>query len=624
VTGSVEIIQNIMEQTSVVVVGAGPTGLALAITLGLAGTSTIVLEKEATVTEDPRGITLTGDAVRIAFQLGLKDVLLTTIGLPAGVLHFHHLSYHNPSFMTMDVSVDWMEQAVSNAITQFQPELETQLRSALKKIPGIVLRSGCEVVDRVEDGDGVTVTYCDRNRAHHTIRANWLVGADGKKGVVRKKFLEPHGIKQVTGLYEYEGMWMAANLKITIPTPETHPSLPIWKLGCTPEELCEIFWPTGFHFCNDPDRPAVSGKFGPPGTFFWRHEYAIKPGDSVDEPEADFWLRFAPFTMRPGSCFGPSITEPVHFPRNCIEVIRCRPFRFAAKVANKWYHGRTIVIGDAAHVFPPFGGQGIAAGFRDASSLGWRLALMEHSSSGTDARERLLAGWNNEQRQRVDESLRVTSINGSLVNQASSLMAFLSRTAARALWYIPGVAGKVTQAAMGDHTRLSACEYGCFITHRDGGRKLAQIWVQAHGGKPQLSDEVFFRQRSKFALLVLCKTGCEIGINQIEEVVENMGLPSEFIGIDSVTVLADDPGRIASNSPSNTDFVICHPCSAAEVEASGKQVVEGYDQGCLRRRCGTNAYFVLVRPDFIIHSIASNPEQLKQNTSRLLKLFHDA
>lgn len=110
------------------------------------------------------------------------------------------------------------------------------------------MRTGCEVFSRTEDAatDSTVVGYRGQDREEHFIRTQWLVGADGKRGVVRKKFLEPEGVRQEDGAWTYVGTWVAANLKITDPTPESHPEFPLWKLGWTPERVHELFWPKGF------------------------------------------------------------------------------------------------------------------------------------------------------------------------------------------------------------------------------------------------------------------------------------------------------------------------------------------------------------------------------------------
>lgn len=123
---------------------------------------------------------------------------------------------------------------------------EREIRVLLKNHLTCDLRTGCEVITRREEDDHTIIEYKSQTGEVHTIRTSWLVGADGKRGVVRKKFLEPEGIRQEPGLYHYKGTWVAANLHITKPTPESHPDFPLWNLGYTPREVKEIFWPRHF------------------------------------------------------------------------------------------------------------------------------------------------------------------------------------------------------------------------------------------------------------------------------------------------------------------------------------------------------------------------------------------
>ena len=119
--------------------------------------------------------------------------------------------------MRFDTSQDDLLQSVSNAINQFQPNygkstvqnitapeadgcLERTLRTELSPLSSCQLRLGCEVLSRSEQDDTITVEYRDRHGEVKQIRASWLVGADGKRGIVRKNFLEPEGILQQVGL----------------------------------------------------------------------------------------------------------------------------------------------------------------------------------------------------------------------------------------------------------------------------------------------------------------------------------------------------------------------------------------------------------------------------------------
>jgi len=123
---------------------------------------------------------------------------------------------------------------------------EREIRALLKDFPSCQLRTGCEVLTREQVGDHTVIEYNNQAGTRRSIRSRWLVGADGKRGVVRKKFLEPEGIRQEESVWTYVGTWVAANLHITTPTPQSHPDFPLWKLGYTPEQVHDVFWPSGF------------------------------------------------------------------------------------------------------------------------------------------------------------------------------------------------------------------------------------------------------------------------------------------------------------------------------------------------------------------------------------------
>jgi 2-polyprenyl-6-methoxyphenol hydroxylase-like FAD-dependent oxidoreductase len=98
------------------------------------------------------------------------------------------------------------------------------MRKAVNDSSYCELRVSCKAVSRIETPDHNILTYEKSNGVKKDIKCSFLIGADGKKGVVRKYFLEPTtDIRQEIGLSEYTGTWIAANLKIHLPTPETHP-----------------------------------------------------------------------------------------------------------------------------------------------------------------------------------------------------------------------------------------------------------------------------------------------------------------------------------------------------------------------------------------------------------------
>lgn len=154
--------------------------------------------------------------------------------------------------------------------------------------------------------------------------------------------------------------------------------------------------PSEFRFLCDPKRAAVCGRFGLHEDRLWRFEFVILPGeDGVTMSEPDQIRQVVhPYITHCGSKYG--LNEAVQFPIDCIDVLRSRPFMFSARGCNKWSQGRVVLCGDTAHEFPPFGGQGIASGFRDAISVAWRLVLACQMRSDSESRldyEILLEGW---------------------------------------------------------------------------------------------------------------------------------------------------------------------------------------------------------------------------------------
>lgn len=111
------------------------------------------------------------------------------------------------------------------------------------------------------------------------------------------------------------------------------------------------------------------GRFGPHSDRLWRHEFAVPEWNDSMDASAIFWENLIPLITRKIRPLHGGCPVEVTFPHDCIEVLRCRPFRFSHRVVNKWFAERTILIGDAAHVFPPFGGQGVACGVQDAVGL---------------------------------------------------------------------------------------------------------------------------------------------------------------------------------------------------------------------------------------------------------------
>lgn len=464
------------------------------------------------------------------------------------------------------------------------------------------------------------VEYLDRQGARFRISGQWLVGADGKIGAVRNHILEPTaGVRQEDGLYRYNGTWVASNLKIRPPNPQTHPEFPLWKHGYSPDDVYNLFWPEGWHFCSPPGKATASGRFGPHEENMWRHEFRQENWDESMDSEALLWEHLTPMITRRGDQHGRTFTPPVVFPRDCIEILRCRPFRFAHKVVNRWFHKRTILIGDAAHVFPPFAGQGMGSGIRDAHQLAWRLALLiqSHFQQQVMADE-LLESWSKERRKSVDYAAQFSMLNGRLCNDSPRLWI---RAILSLVNYIKSFISIrfMDPLAISERQGFKAVDGGSFLKQYNGGARLAQIVVRSSSGNTFLSDQILRPAGSLFTLLII---GTENHVQQradAQAAIEAAKISPTILSKDSLVLY--NPVPIATtgvklNEYDNGGLEIFSPVPVSQLQ---DKTLRGSDEREYIARLGHRNRFNLIRPDFYVFGSARDLPDLSKCLSQLKK-----
>ncbi|EAU38014.1 predicted protein [Aspergillus terreus NIH2624] len=518
--------------------------------------------------------------------------------------------------------MDIMEHALPTTILQSQPRLELALRDLVTISEYCTLQSSCEVVAHEPDEEGVIVHYSDRDGKPCQIHALYLIGADGKRGIVRKHFLEKSaGVRQEAGIFEYEGTWIAANLKITLPTRESHPDFPLWAYGYTEEAVYDLFWPANWHFCRPPGKPVACGRFGPRSERLWRHEFAVpewKYDNDDDSAEAStvFWEHLTPMITRPVP--SPEGAATATFPRDCIQVLRCRPFRFSHKVVNRWFSGRIALIGDAAHVFPPFGGQGVACGVADAEGLAWRLAVLTRLEkaelTSAPLRAKTLQSWAEERRSGVDMSARLTLQNGEWCNKEPGWLGALQIALLRLLLFLSRGAilppSPIKAAASGYH----GCLRGAFLANSGGGGRLGQIYVQTRFPQSnltviELSDQALRRVPTVFSLLVIQSDHDDEQNAELEQLLQRSTIHSAILSSKSRVHfdLRDNP----SGGYRNNLWPISFPAPLHLL--TGYNVRPGYDVDQFKRRLNDHrAKYFILRPDSIIYAAAKNLQDLER------------
>ncbi|RDW75503.1 hypothetical protein BP6252_06645 [Coleophoma cylindrospora] len=619
------------EATDVLIVGCGPTGAMLSALLGHQKVRNVVLDREPGITTDPRGIALDEDGIRLLQALGLYDDIYTSIGsCKHGNLQFYWGNGKKAGPPT--VHENELQHSHIGFICHKQPALEASLRKAMSKAGYSDLRLSSTITSISEDEDWVYARYTDSLGAERKIKSKFLVGADGKTGYTRKQYLEAYGVKlQQASKYTYEETWVALNWKITLPTKETHPDFPLWELGYRPEDVYDAFFPVNFRFLCNPERPAVCGRFGLLEDKLWRFEFLVKKnedGMEMSEPKMIDKIVF-PYITHEGKRYG--LQQEVQYPRDCIQTLRSRPFVFSARSCNKWALRRVVLCGDSAHVLPPFGGQGIASGFRDASALAWRLAVA--CRSGFQNHENLLTGWYTERKQQLERSLALTIENGAFVTETNPVKIFFRDWY---LWFLQLHPGWKYWLEMGAR-RYGMIRYEyepgmAFLPDMGGGACFPQVYCVPLGvkqgvGQPGFTDDFVFapRKTGLFQIVVLLDGIAELtwAYNSLAEVDT---LSHGEVKTAEATYIIHDLTSGSNSLPENIEDSVIRIATAAEFAqdsrlCGGRPPPKHYDAFGLRKAF-KRKNFVILRPDRFVYAACSDKAELEKAVARIETALH--
>jgi 2-polyprenyl-6-methoxyphenol hydroxylase-like FAD-dependent oxidoreductase len=477
----------------------------------------------------------------------------------------------------------------------------------------------------VQNDVGVEIYYDSADGSMRKIQTIWLIGADGKRGVVRKSFLEPLAdIRQVDSSYQYTGTWVAANLHINLPTPETHPDFPPFASGLTPQEVYDLFWPKGWHFCSPPGKPTASGRFGPHDKRLWRHEFAQ---ENIEEESLDvedlFWEHITPMMTRDDDAKGNKFSAPATWPKDMITILRCRPFTFTHKVVNLWFYKRTMLIGDAAHVFPPFGGQGIASGIRDAHQLAWRIALLESRPQTSERQvDEALGAWAAERTQSIKDAAYFTSINARMCNQGIPRFFNPIKIIEGFRRYVLGYTEPWDPQASIEKLGFSKVAEGFHLPQYKGGIKLPQVYLESLYESKLLSDSMFDGNDSILRLLVLVNGSVQMCWNKTryQSLLKSFAIPETILSPVSTVFLSKVPAAPSSTGSSSGQHTRKFTPTPIE-KLSHKQARRGYEPSAIRSRFGDDVQFIIVRPDFFAFAAAKDFTELKQCLMDLTSLL---
>ena len=314
----------------VVIVGAGPTGVTAATLLAQYCVECLVLDRWHSVYPQPRAVHLDDEICRIIGRLGIADEF-ATIYRPALGLQLRDRAMRVLAQFQRDSAGGAHGYPQANMFDQ--PELETLLRANLKRYPHATLRANSEVTDVAATGaDRVRVTFTDRlSGQKHSVDADYVLGCDGANSVVRA------AIGASMRDTRFHQRWLVVDV-------------------ASAEDLHQ--W-DGVHQVCDPHRAATYMRIGDTR---YRWEFQLLPGEAASDFNSIAALR---------PLIQPWVDD---VPDEQLELVRVAEYTFRAQLADRWSRDNVFLLGDAAHLTPPFIGQGMGAGLRDAMNLSWKLA----------------------------------------------------------------------------------------------------------------------------------------------------------------------------------------------------------------------------------------------------------
>lgn len=442
---------------SVIIVGAGPTGLAMGNLLGMYGIDTLLLEEHAGLSQSQKAIAIDDEGLRVLQAMGLHHVMIERL------LYGMEAHYHSGATLIARVAPTSRPNGFPLISTFLQPELETVLLNGLQRYDCVTAQFQRVVEGFEQHSDSVIVTTRVPDGSWIQYECAYLLACDGGKSALRRALDIP-----------MRGSTYAQRWLVIDSTQHSDPSTIIR------------------FFCN-PRRPAVAVP-GPGQARRW--EFMLLPGeqdaDLLQDERVHALIQSVGGTGNTGGTGDKDSTNHPHITRKVI-------YTFHSLIAATFSHRRVFLLGDAAHLLPPFGGQGMNCGLRDAHNLAWKLHLVLQGL----ASPALLESYTVERRAHTAQLLAFSKFAGNIVMTTRRPVALFRDTLLRLLYTVPFSRAYLTEMRIKPQPRYKRgflLSWETPANRKLAGRMLPQPAITVAGGKKLLLDGVL---GSGFSLLRL-------------------------------------------------------------------------------------------------------------------------
>lgn len=471
---------------SVAIVGAGPNGVALANLLGLYGVDTVVIEREREILEYPRAVGMDDEALRLFQTVQLAEPLLADMvpNVPLRMFRADGGCFADIRAATREFG--WWRRNI------FMQQLaEKTLRRGLQRYPNVALRLGEEVTALAQDDTGVTLQVRDALGQISPLRCDWCVAADGGRSPLREML----GVKLEGRTHSIK--WLVVDVR------NAPLDAPYTALNCDPRRpnVC-IYLPYGYR----------------------RWEFMVFAGEdeqAIATPESVRRL------------LTPYVADP-----QAVEIVRARTYTHHSRVADRFVVGRVALVGDAAHLSPPWIGQGLNAGLRDVGNIAWKLAGIVQGR----LKPEVLQTYQAERHRHAKAMIDLADVFGAMLMPTSRVKAWARDRFFSAVRLLPGVKNWVLQMRFKPMPRY---EDGVVVRTPGSpmvGRMLIQPDVEDAGGARRKLDDVL----GPWFALIGWQADPQAALGEAERAVWR-ALGARFVRIDRARSGGAPGARVASS-----------------------------------------------------------------------------